>query len=209
MILGIKPLKRLAEQLLANGEVSVFDISGHLPGYTIAICYFARSNQDNAQYTIGVSSHACFDTALESALTELWQDYIYIYCYKVDIATVDPKDLMKFSGDTYHINHLMDNAQSTKSTIPFYRRSQLVDISKVTKKDWQFDQVRRQLENFSNLIFKYTNEDKRNNLFYTRVLSPDFYLHMGIDQSLNFDNKFAQNMKIDTQIKNYQRIPFP
>ena len=199
--------KRFCEVLMQNGTVSIFDLSSLLPGKTIGICYFSKSKQDRVQYAIGMASSQSYKAALSSAIQEVWQDYIFLHSYALD--DFSKKVPTFFAGDDYHMSHLKDNTLETKKTIEFFKRASKT-VSTVDVNDCidLKDQLKA-LEQCNPNIFAYQDDTNQDNLYFTKILSPCFYLHMSLHKPLNFDNDYAVSIGANTSTKKHPRIPFP
>tara|TARA_B110000091_G_C13687144_1_gene420434 strand:- start:298 stop:1020 length:723 start_codon:yes stop_codon:yes gene_type:complete len=210
ILLTLPKLKRLAEQLTQNGDVSIFDISNSLPGYTIVMCYFSKSKKDKVQYVIGVASSGDLIESLTSALTELWQDYIYIYCYDIDSEKMqDISSVLMFAGDSYHMNHFQDNTPQTKNRIHYFNTATHTKLIASGNKQYNHQKLLEGINKISPNVFVYQQKDLNAEFYYTRVISPDFYLHMSIHEPLNFKNRYSKSLAVSTTAKNQERIPFP
>lgn len=209
VLFQISDIERLAKELVEKGDLSIFDIGSSLSGYTIAICFFSSDARDKVQYVIGVATAESLTEALRSALMELWQDYIYIYCYKIYSTPDSASDFLLYAGDTYHMSHFQDNTLETKKRIPYFDRATKKSIDLSECRHFSSDEMLINLKSISSTIYEYRHADRYENLYYTRILSPDFYLHMSIDKPLNFVNSFSKKLGIDFLPEDRERIPFP
>lgn len=203
----IKGFTGLADELLNNGELHVYDLAHGLPGYAIVITYFAKSSQDTVQYAIGASFDLNCEKAMAGAMGELWQDYYYLY--GADAYQEVMKDL---PGVSYNFEHIKDNKPQTRDLIPFKslpfnQRLKFSDVQALPTIDW--NEALNKIKVISSAVVYYHYHDKMRDLHVAKVHSPDFFLHMSLAHPNNVDNLYARSVGIASDKPLSGRIPFP
>lgn len=208
----LEPHKSLGEtnkiihELNNHGELLAFEINNHLPSYSVILFYFSKSTQDIVRYAVGMASDKNPSTALQKAVNELWQSYMFMY-----LNTDCPEPL---DSRYKYLNELLAfNNHDTKNIIPYFKH----ELNTITTAE--FINFRRQdtseillkLKAISDAIFSYQRTcivfGKR--FYFCKILSPDFFIHMGITMPLNLSNHYAELLGIPATIINLQPIPFP
>jgi hypothetical protein len=201
-------LGNLMHRLQAAGELYIFNISADLPGYVILSLYFSNDIRDNVQYSIGLSADFNPYTALYNSIIELWQTYNYIY-----INTEQQEHM----GDKYrYLSNLLDfNLYNTKKLFNFCINSDIntIKLSQFLQHlSFNYYKTLQYLQKISNFIFYYqhTASFMGTQLHFTKIISPDFYLHMNLPNHCNGNNKYARIHGIDSlDLANISAIPFP
>jgi hypothetical protein len=207
ILIELTPYKILIEKLLENGDLYIFSNGNGLPGHTIIMFYFAHSEADIVQYSVGSSSGLNLKDALVSSLEELYQCYTFLYNME------SSSGLENKAGSGYHINFQKYNHQNTRKIIPFIQNKISHDICTINDisyfKLFTIDEVLSELSLISNDIYYYHSYEKSLNLHFTKILSPDFFSHMSINESLNFNNSYAKKLGIIEENAYREKIPFP
>lgn len=209
LLLELTPYSELVKNLLDNGELYIFENALHLPGYSVIIFYFSQSAQDFVQYSVGASAALSLQKALTSALEELWQ------CYTFQYNVENTHLLEEKAGSDYHLNFQQCNHLGVKDIIPFMDKlpNQSMDIK--TKLDlkqhpsFRFEEALSVLMNISSEIYYYHCYDPCTKIHYTKILSPDFFMHMAVDKRLNFNSAYARRLSLSPETAYRERIPFP
>lgn len=204
----ISPYTSLIERLLENGDLYVFENSMNLPGYTVILFYFAHSSEDVVQYAVGSKSALSLQKALSGAFEELYQSYTFLYNLESTSTQLANK-----AGSGYHLNFQKHNTQNTRQLIPFmddcrpFKINTLADLKALKTFTWQ--EVLEHLAELSTDIFYYHHYDQALKLHVTKILSPDFFAHMSLDNLLHFDHHYAKTLAIDAKTAYRETIPFP
>lgn len=203
----VTPYENLVDKLLENGELYIFNNGNHLPGFTVIMFYFSHSEKDIVQYSIGSSSGLTLPEALTSALEELYQCYTFLY------NTESSSGLENKAGSGYHLSFQQCNHQGNKEIIPFIQQSLPYTIQTASDvyalKKYTYEEVLSELSNISRDIFYYHHHEKALNLHFTKIMSPDFFAHMSLNKTLNFNNTYAKKLKITPENAYLHKIPFP
>lgn len=203
----VTPYNELVDLLLENGELFIVHNGNQLPAHTVIIFYFSHSKDDMVQYSIGTSSGLTIEEALVSSFEELYQCYSFLYNAESSEGLEDK------AGAGYHLEFQKCNRQSIKQTIPFmqnirpYQINSLGDLKQV--KQFTYQEVLDELAIISRDIYYYHAYDKSLMLHYTKILSPDFFTHMSLNNNLNIENKYAKKLKISIDNAYLEKIPFP
>ncbi len=208
VILANKKQRKMAEQLLKQGEIHVFDVALNLPGFAVLILYFSKSKKDYVQYSIGMSAGSSPEEAIYKALNELWLDYGYLYISDA----VKNRLTAVASSRSYTVRHIEDNDVIKTKKIMAYN---LLAESNITVSDYLAlpsitDQTAcTELKKISSNIFEYHHSDSRSGHEYVKIVSPDFLLHMSVKNKLNTDNAYMRTLQADMQNLYRETIPFP
>ena len=203
----ITPYEELTDLLMENGELFLFHNGNQLPGHTVILFYFSHSQDDLVQYSIGSSTGITLEEAMLSAFEELYQCYAFLY------NSESSEGLENKAGAGYHLEFQKCNTQSVRQTIPFmqniqpYHINTLSDLQQVRK--YTYEEVLDELSALSRDIYYYHAYDKSLGLHYTKILSPDFFAHMSLNNNLNIENKYAKSLNITAENAYMQKIPFP
>ncbi|KTD31051.1 YcaO-like family protein [Legionella moravica] len=203
----VTPYEELAELFLDNGELYIFHNGNKLPGHTVIMFYFASSDADMVQYSIGSSSGLTLEEALLSSFEELYQCYSFLYNMESSVG------LENKAGSGYHLEFQKCNTRTIRETIPFMNQVKPCTINSIQ----DLNQVRRytteellaELQDISRDIYYYHAHDKALGLHFTKILSPDFFTHMSLNNNLNIQNKYARLLNITQQNAFMGKIPFP
>ncbi|KTD19553.1 YcaO-like family protein [Legionella londiniensis] len=203
----VTPYAELAEMLLENGQLYVFSNGRHLPAHTVIMFYFAHSEKDTVQYSIGSSSGFNLQAALTASLEELYQCYSFLY------NTESSSGLENKAGAGYHLSFQQCNHRDVKKTIPFLNEHPFFHINHPEEvyaaPVFSLEEVLAELEAVTNDIYYYHHHEKSLDLHITKIMSPDFFAHMAINKPLNFENRYAQKLGISKENAYLEKIPFP
>lgn len=207
LLRDITPYDELVDLLLSNGELFIFQNGNQLPGHTVIMFYFSQSENDLVKYSIGSSSGLTIEEALLSAFEELYQCYSFLY------NSESSEGLENKAGAGYHLEFQKCNHSAIRSTIPFMQNlspakiqtlSDLQQLHRYTQAE-----VTAELAQLSSDIYYYHTFDKSLALHYTKILSPDFFVHMALNNSLNINNSYARRLNITPENAFLGKIPFP
>lgn len=198
--------QKLAKQLLKNGEIHVYDVCLSLPGYAVIILYFAKSRIDCVQYAIGMAAALTPQEAITKALNELWLDYGYLYwaCRAIYDDKFFPRDKKKL------IRHIDDNNVEKTQKIISYDLQAPCNIHAVEYNSLphvHVDEALSLIYAISPNIFLYHCEDTRGDYHYTKIISPDFFVHMAVQETLNIDNQYIKYLSDDINDLYRQTLP--
>lgn len=203
----ITPYDELVDLLLDNGELYIVQNGLDLPGHTVIIFYFSKSEKDVVQYAIGSSSGLTIEDALSSALVELYQCYTFLY--NAEYST----GLENKAGAGYHLSFRKCNHSGIRDTIPFLNHFKPFEINTLAElsalESFTYEQLLAALKTQSSDIYYYHHYDPSLELHITKVLSPDFFAHMSLNQYLNFESYFAKKLGITKDNAFLGKIPFP
>ncbi|MBN9231558.1 MAG: hypothetical protein BGO90_13075 [Legionella sp. 40-6] len=203
----ITPYAELVEMLLDNGELHIFQNGNQLPGHSVIMFYFAESAVDPVQYSVGSSSGLTLEEALQSSLEELYQCYTFLY------NTESSQGLANKAGAGYHLEFQQCNHKTIRDTIPFMRNIKPYLITSVADlrhaKQYSYEEILAELAQISPDIYYYHQFDANTQLHHTKILSPDFFMHMSLTHHLNLNNAYARKLHINSKNAFLGKIPFP
>ncbi|QRN04050.1 hypothetical protein GH742_09285 [Legionella sp. MW5194] len=203
----LTPYRELTERLLDNGNLCIFANGNHLPGHTVILFYFAHSPNDMVQYSIGSSSGLTLREALTSSLEELYQCYTFLYNMECS------EGLANKAGAGYHLQFQQCNHAGIKETIPFFKTAIPCKVATLDDvhalKEYRYEEVLSALSALSTDIFYYHAFDDALGLHFTKIMSPDFFAHMSLNNGLNVDNPYARALNITPENAYLVKIPFP
>lgn len=204
---SISPFTELVDLLLDNGELVIVHNGNLLPGHTVMMFYFAHSEHDLVKYSIGSSSGLTLQEALCSSLEELYQCYSFLYNAE------SSEGLENKAGAGYHLEFQKCNNMAVRDTIPFMNNLTPCSINSIADlenaKKYTYQEVLEELKQLSTDIYYYHAYDKSLNLHYTKIMSPDFFAHMSLNNNLNITNKYAGKLNITHDNAFLGKIPFP
>lgn len=196
----------IIEQLKTHGSLYAFEINNNLPGYTLILFYFSNSENDIVRYSVGLATDADPVKAIMRAINELWQSYTFIY-----LNADNPENL---DARYKYLNELIEfNTHQTKAIIPYFKTTNFVISSDdlLAFKKFNMHEMLQGLETLSTNIFSYERSQQimGRRFHFCKILSPDFFLHMGINMPLNLDNPYSNLLGIDPAMQIKTAIPFP
>lgn len=204
----VTPYQDLVNQLLENGEIHIFANGNELPGHTVIMFYFSHAENDLVQYSVGSSSGLSLQEALISSLEELYQCYTFLYNMESSSTGLEHK-----AGSGYHVAFQQYNQQDTKKLIPFLQSKADIRINHVNdfanQHCYTLEEILSKLKEISSDIYYYHYYEKALNIHITKILSPDFFAHMSVKKTHNFNNAYARKLSITKENAYLQKIPFP
>lgn len=203
----VTPYRHLVDMFLDNGELFIFQNGNQLPGQTVIMFYFSKSKDDLVQYSIGSSTGLSLAEAMASSFEELYQCYSFLYNAECS------EGLENKAGAGYHLAFQSCNSQSVRETIPFMQNIRPFEVKSLDEleqvKKFTEQEILDELSKLSSDIFYYHAFEKSLNLHYTKILSPDFFVHMSLNNSLNIENSYAGRLNISKANAYLEKIPFP
>lgn len=202
----LNSLNHILLSLQSHGELYAYEVNNCLPGYTIILFYFSKNKKDIVAYSVGMASDCIPLKALARAINELWQSYIFMYFNADNSEQLDQR--YQYLNELIQFNH-----PATRDIIPFigrnYANVSVDDLAKMESFTQQ--QALSQLAEISSAVYSYERHaDFLGGRFYfCKVLSPDFFIHMGIKMPLNKNNLYANLLHIDPLVTIKHPIPFP
>jgi len=207
LLRDITPYTDLVDMFLENGDIYIVQNGNQLPGHSVIMFYFSKSEADLVKYSIGSSSGLSLEEALLSSFEELYQCYSFLYNAECSAGLEDK------AGAGYHLAFQNCNRLSIQETIPFMQAIKpyavnSLDCLKQLKK-YSYEEVLSELKQISEDIFYYHAYDSSLELHYTKIVSPDFFVHMSLTNHLNINNRYANRLGITTENAFLGKIPFP
>lgn len=204
----ISPYRCLYEQLSTNGRLYIFEIGNHLPGYSVIIFYFADSQEDTVQYSVGSKSAFSLREAINGAFNELYQTFTMLYQINGNGQSFENR-----AGGGYHAAFPKYNTISTKEIIPYFldnKDHEIITHADLEKKHiFSFDEILSGLMKISQDIFFYHFYEKSIQLHFTKIVSMDFFAHMSLSTPLNIDGAYAKKLNLTKENAYFVPLPFP
>jgi hypothetical protein len=197
---------KIISLLQEHGTLYVYDLGNHLPGYSVIIFYFAHSLRDCVQYSVGMAADFLPEAAIARAINELWQSYTFMYLNADNPEQLDQR--------YQYLNALLNfNSSATRDIIPFIQQSSInLSMSDyLSAKRFSEKECLKKLRIISPDIFAYQtiNYFFGKKFFFCKILSADFFLHMGIKMPLNLQNSYAKMLSLPANLSLENAIPFP
>lgn len=207
VLLDITPYRELAKNFLENGTLYVFENGVNLPGYSTIIFYLSQCEEDLVQYSVGSSAGLTLEDSLKGSFEELWQCYLFQYNAE------NSKGLEDRSGSGYHLSFQKCNHAEIKYVIPFINQDIVPKITTAQEIYAQphvtFKQAVNSLGEISEEIYYYHHYDSILGLHFSKIISPDFFSHMALEQRLNLINAYSKTLGITKENAYMEKIPFP
>jgi hypothetical protein len=207
VLLHLTPYTDLAANLLENGQLVIFSNGNLLPGHSTLMFYFANSPKDMVQYSIGSSCGLTLEESLTSSLEELYQCYSFLYNTECSVG------LENKAGSGYHLSFQQCNHAGVKDVIPFIHQnnSTLINTADdvINAKQYTYEEILIGLKELSNDIYYYHHFEPSLDLHFIKILSPDFFAHMSLNDTLNVTNAYAHKLGITKESGYWVKIPFP
>lgn len=200
-------LFRMIKMLKSHGELYILLIDSGLPGYSVITFYFSKHESDPVQYCVGASCRGNIFDAVERALVELWQGFSFL---------LGRPKVSELPGKKYQNGFVESNSYNTKYVWPFdwddLPRCEDEHFLKM-QHDYSRQALIEGLKAFTDqlYIYNFISEYYDHQLCYSKIFSPDFYLHFAFDEPLNHNNKYALSLQVDPEknINALKCIPFP
>lgn len=206
IITGINHIDEVLLSLRSEGEIRIFDITlPGAPGHAVLTLYGTTNKNSQIKYSTGLSYGESLKKALCKSVTELWQSYICLHNFIIGGYTDD--DVI----DSYQRHFMSCNKYQSFTDLCESTELLTQDIKLTVEENVSVNHsLLDYLEQISGNIFVYyARERVRDNLiWYTKVLSPDFFLHMNNFDAINLNNKIYRT---GTGIKSRESkmVPFP
>lgn len=205
IITGINYIDEIMSALRSEGEIRIFDITlPGAPGHAVLTLYGTTNEDSQIKYSTGLSYANSMDKALCKSVTELWQSYICMHNFLIGGYT--DEDII----DDYQRHFLSCNKYESFTDLcenTMFRQSDVVLSLENSPSD---NDLLNYLEKISDNIFVYyARERVSENLFwYTKVVSPDFFLHMNGSGAININNKLYRAGN-GIKHREFKMVPFP
>lgn len=149
-----------------------------------------------------------------SILTNLnYAPNIIYQCYSFLYNTEGTTGLENKAGSGYHISFQQCNHAKIQETIPFNPAEKLVLINTIADieqaKKYTYDEILIGLKELSHDIYYYHHFEPALDLHFIKILSPDCFAHMALNETLNINNSYAQRLEITRENAYWVKIPFP
>ncbi|ECE0917712.1 YcaO-like family protein [Salmonella enterica] len=196
----------ILKSLRSEGEIRIFDITlPGAPGYAVLTLYGTTNPDSQIKYSTGLSYANSLDKALCKSVTELWQSYICLHNFIIGGYTDD--DVI----DSYQ-RHFM-SCNKYESFIDLCENTVLLtDDIKLTVEEnlTQEQNLLEFLKKISGNIFVYYARERAsdNLVWYTKIVSPDFFLHMNNFGAINLNNNIYRTGK-GVKHRESKMVPFP
>jgi len=205
IITGINYLDEILSSLRSEGTIRIFDITlPGAPGHAVLTLYGTTNKDSQVKYSTGLSYAGSLKKALCKSVTELWQSYICMHNFFIGGYTDD--DII----DSYQ-RHFM-SCNKYESFTDLCENTTLRKpgrVSPLENHSLESDLLSH-LEKISRNIFVYYARERvsDNLVWYTKIVSPDFFLHMNGSGAINFNNKLYS---VGNGIKQRESkmVPFP
>lgn len=205
IITGINYIDEIMSALRSEGEIRIFDITlPGAPGHAVLTLYGTTNEDSQIKYSTGLSYANSMEKALCKSVTELWQSYICMHNFLIGGYT--DEDII----DDYQRHFLSCNKYESFTDLcenTLFRQSDVVLSLENSPSD---NDLLNYLEKISDNIFVYyARERVSENLFwYTKVVSPDFFLHMNGSGAININNKLYRAGN-GIKHREFKMVPFP
>lgn len=205
ILTGINYIDEIISALRSEGEIRIFDITlPGAPGHAVLTLYGTTNEDSQIKYSTGLSYANSMEKALCKSVTELWQSYICMHNFLIGGYT--DEDII----DDYQRHFLSCNKYESFTDLcenTLFRQSDVVLSLENPPSD---NDLLSYLEKISDNIFVYyARERASENLFwYTKVVSPDFFLHMNGSGAININNKLYRAGN-GIKHREFKMVPFP
>lgn len=205
ILTGINYIDEIMSALRSEGEIRIFDITlPGAPGHAVLTLYGTTNEDSQIKYSTGLSYANSMEKALCKSVTELWQSYICMHNFLIGGYT--DEDII----DDYQRHFLSCNKYESFTDLcenTLFRQSDVVLSLENPPSD---NDLLSYLEKISDNIFVYyARERASENLFwYTKVVSPDFFLHMNGSGAININNKLYRAGN-GIKHREFKMVPFP
>lgn len=194
-------IKELIRNLKKEGRLMVLDITlPGAPGHAILSIYGTNKNDNTIKFGAGLSYAKDMNSAIEKSLIELWQSYICMHNFV--IGNYQPEDLI----DRYQTLFMQCNKYETYATL---LNSTTFHSSHTSVKNIS-DSLIDYLSSLTSNLIMYCSREKTpiGLVWYTKILSPDLFLHMDNSSPININNKlYLQGEGIHE--REIIMVPFP
>lgn len=205
IVTGIGYIDEILDMLRLKGEVRIFDITlPDAPGYAILTIYGSSDDDSLIKYSAGLSYSYSLKDALCKSLVELWQSYICMHNFLLtgysDERIIDSYQRHFLKCNKY--DFFTDLCDKTIFTDHNIIHTIALQVSKNDILDY--------LKKVSDNIFVYYARERVNDglVWYVKILSPDFFLHMNNSGAINLNNNIY-NTGRGIKERESLMVPFP
>jgi ribosomal protein S12 methylthiotransferase accessory factor YcaO len=205
-------LARVHADLASVGTVRVVSLDGGLPGYTLFAFLSAAAPDQVTQFACGMAHAHRPEHALQKAILELWHTFVSVPRKLADAddpeSRTDRLDrhLLAFNRPdaARGLRFLADargEAEPERTEVEAFCRQPACDRRTLLAA----------LTRIAERIYWYSNSMAWHGrtFVFSRVLSPDFFLHMDTSAHLNLDNAYGRWLGLDPEAFDGSAIPFP
>ena len=200
---GLLPSSPLARDMARGGEVVLADVSQGLGRYAVLAAFFSEPGLRSVHYAIGGAASVSAEQAARSALAELGLSF------ECMAASPDPESRARAAGDRYRQRFLSANKPGMREELPFFS----AHGQSLRLRDWSAQPTFSEhclLERIGAIgatLWGYFAKTPTG--YFTKVLSPDFFLHMAEDPT-NRDNTFMRSLELPEILdRTGTPLPFP
>lgn len=205
IITGINCIDEILLSLRSEGEIRIFDITlPGAPGHAILTIYGTTKKNSRIKYSAGLCYAGCFKDALRKSVTELWQSYMCMHNFI--IGGYADTDII----DSYQRHFMLCNKYDSFTDLcektTFRKQRNMLTVNTVFSEE----NLLRYLANISTNIFVYYARERVSDIlvWYTKIVSPDFFLHMNGSGAINLKNNLYRTGS-GIQQRESKMVPFP
>jgi len=200
-------LAGICRVLESAGDLMLVDLAlGELPAHIVFAAFRGRDTTDRVGYSCGLGASSNPSTAIERAVKELYLGYELLN------NPMNTADVYNTDAHVYLSHFINCNSIETIEFIPFLQNHTQPPISADQYgklPDTSFSDVIVSFERLGANLPVFIRRHDKCNVWFVSISSPDFYLHMNVAKPLNFANKYAEHLGINTTMPNRREIPFP
>lgn len=206
IVTGINHIDEILLALRSEGDIRIFDITlPGAPGHAVLTLYGTKNKISRIKYSTGLSYANSLKKALCKSVVELWQSYICLHNFLIGGYTDD--DII----DSYQ-RHFMSCNKYESFTDLCENTVLLSDDVKLTLEEniTSDTNLLNYLQQISDNIFVYYARERVSNslVWYTKIVSPDFFLHMNNSGAININNKIYHTGD-GIKVRESKMVPFP
>ncbi|WAH55616.1 YcaO-like family protein [Pseudomonas silvicola] len=200
------PAAPLLDALLAEGSISVFDITDSAyPGHCALMLYGAEHTTQHVHYCAGMGYGSDVGSAIEKAALELWQTFRFIRDFHLTarcIEDIEDPYLLHFmlcNKFTTYLEATSGNTIATSLPTPPPRPLSLETLRK--------NIIQNNLDGF---LYLQQKTSEKTIYFYCKYISPRIFMHMNNATSINLHNAYSGTFssKINPN-RSKTMVPFP
>lgn len=196
----------ILRSLRSEGEIRIFDITlPGAPGHAVLTLYGTTNPDSQIKYSTGLSYAKSLEKALCKSVTELWQSYICLHNFIIGGYTDD------YVIDSYQSHFMSCNKYESFADL-CENTVLLTDDIKLTVEENLTPEINllEFLKKISDNIFVYYARERAgdNLVWYTKIVSPDFFLHMNNFGAINLNNNIYRTGK-GIKHRESKMVPFP
>ncbi|EED9464908.1 microcin B17 processing protein McbC [Salmonella enterica subsp. enterica] len=196
----------ILRSLRSEGEIRIFDITlPGAPGHAVLTLYSTTNPDSQIKYSTGLSYAKSLEKALCKSVTELWQSYICLHNFIIGGYT-DDDVIDSYQRHFMSCNKYESFADLCENTVL------LTDDIKLTVEENLTPEINllEFLKKISDNIFVYYARERAgdNLVWYTKIVSPVFFLHMNNFGAINLNNNIYRTGK-GIKHRESKMVPFP